>query len=286
LDGKRKEDMERFILRHNLNRLGELDLELVDKAFHHPSYIAERGDAVTDSYQRLEFLGDAVLGMLVARYLYRRFPDLLEGDMTRMRSVVVCEAALVKAARKLNLGAVIQLGKGERLTGGAVRPSILADCMEALLGALFLSGCDLDRLTQFMVEILHDSIKAAERGGDIRDYKSRLQELVQKNGAKRLTYFIVSESGPDHNKVFCAGVAVNDEEIARAQGRTKQDAEQKAAKIALAELQPDPQPDSQRGQDPPESLNVPQDPLDPLGFFNIPRDPPGFLKNPQYPWRR
>jgi ribonuclease-3 len=278
LDGKRKEHLEGFILKYNLGRLGELDLDLIDMAFRHPSYISEQGGAVTESYQRLEFLGDAVLGMLIAGYLYRRFPDLLEGDMTRMRSAVVCEDALVKAARKMNLSAVIQLGKGERLTGGAKRPSILADCMESLLGALFLSGCDLDRLTEFMVDMLQDSIKVAERG-DIRDNKSRLQELVQRSGAQ-LTYYIVSESGPDHNKVFCAGVAVDGEEIARAQGRTKQEAEQRAAKTALAVLKPDPPPDPK--PDPKRG----QDPLDPLGFFNIPRDPPGFLMIPQDPWRK
>jgi ribonuclease-3 len=215
-----------------LDRLGDLDLDLIDRAFQHPSFTAERGSGSTENNQRLEFLGDSVVGLLIARYLYCRFPDRLEGDLTRMRAAVVCEAALVRAAKMLDLGSMLQLGKGERLSGGAARPSNLADCLEALLGALFLSGCDLDRLGGFVTEILQDSIHLAEQG-DFGDYKSRLQEWVQKDGPRQLSYYIVGESGPDHNKTFCAGVALDGREIARDQGHTKQEAEQRAARAAF-----------------------------------------------------
>jgi ribonuclease-3 len=236
LDGKRREEIERFLEQHGLYRLGYIDLDLVNQAFQHPSYVSERGGFITENNQRLEFLGDSILGLLISSYLYRTFPDSQEGDLTRMRSVVVCETALFLAAKQLNLGAMLQLGKGERRTVGADRSSNLADCFEALLGALFLSNGHMDRLEHFVVGVLQDSIEIAARR-EFGDYKSRLQEWTQKEWSKPVVYRIVDECGPDHNKTFWAGVYSNGQEIARDQGRTKQEAEQRAARLALLTIQ-------------------------------------------------
>jgi ribonuclease-3 len=238
LDGKRKNALEEFIKKHGFDRLGPLNLEWIDQAFRHPSYVAEQGEGSTGNNQRLEFLGDSVIGLVTALYLYKNFPGKLEGDLTRMRSAVVCEAALVLAARKLELGRLLLLGKGERVSGGADRASNLADCLEALFGALFLSSGDLDRLGGFVTEILEDSLAGAVRG-DFGDHKSLIQEWVQKEGLKQLSYRILGESGPDHDKTFCAGVFLDGQEIARDLGRTKQEAEQRAAGAALEVLRRD-----------------------------------------------
>ena len=238
LDEKRKKALVDFIKRKELTSLEPLNLELIDQAFRHPSFVSEQKGTAVENNQRLEFLGDSVIGFLTAEYLYRKFPDRLEGDLTRMRSAVVCEAALVLAANKLELGPLLLLGKGERMSGGAARPSNLADCMEALVGAVFLSNGNANQISKFIVELLEESFDSAIRG-DYGDYKSRLQEWIQREGNHRLSYHIVDESGPDHHKRFCAGVYLDGRELARDAGHSKQEAEQRAARSALTRLQED-----------------------------------------------
>lgn len=162
------------------------------------------------SNERLEFLGDSVLGMIVADYLYRTFPSLPEGDLTRIRANLVCENSLVLVAKALDLGRYLKLGKGENACGGRNRPSILADAVEALLAAVFLDGglaYDRDIIQRFILDHM-DQVNQASR-----DHKTYLQELVQRKSGQVLTYQLVGASGPDHNKTFIMRVLLNGDAI-------------------------------------------------------------------------
>lgn len=207
------------------------DKELLVTALTHSSYANERR---CQSNERLEFIGDSVLGMVVAMHLYRTFPKLPEGKMTRMRAELVCEQSLWEVADKLGFGEFLRLGKGEALTGGRERPSILADCVEAVIAALYIDG-GFEVAKKFVDDHILSKLEilGTTPGGD---YKTRLQEYVQKFQGQSLNYEMLSESGPDHMKVFCAAVYLNGEMIGQGQGRTKKEAEQNAAAKALEEL--------------------------------------------------
>ncbi len=207
------------------------DHSLIVTALTHSSYANEHR---CQSNERLEFIGDSVLGMVVAMHLYRTFPNLPEGKMTRMRAELVCEQSLWEVADKLCFGENLRLGKGEALTGGRERHSILADCVEAVIAALYIDGGFEVAKSFIDTHILSklDSVGTMPTG----DCKTRLQELVQRSPGKSLSYEMLSESGPDHMKVFCAAVYLNGDEIGRGQGRTKKEAEQNAAARALEEL--------------------------------------------------
>ena len=208
---------------------------LLETALTHSSYANERHSPEVVSYERLEFLGDSVLGLTTAEFLYARTPALPEGRMTRLRAELVCEASLHKTALALGLGEFMRLGRGEELSGGRERPSILADMVEAVIAAIYLDG-GMDEARKFiMTRVLAD----AQIGEDhpSADYKTALQELVQRGGEVRISYDLVGESGPDHNKTFTFTVSVEGETIGEGSGRTKKEAEQMAARRALEKLQ-------------------------------------------------
>ena len=210
------------------------DKSLLETALTHSSYANERSGC--ESYERLEFMGDSILGYVTAEFLYRHEPKLPEGRMTRMRAELVCEASLHLIALQLGLGAKMRLGKGEEHTGGRERPSILADMVESIIAALYLDSGSLDEPRRFIMEQLlsHADIGAQHR---TTDYKTALQELVQKKPNQIITYLMTGESGPDHNKTFTFRVMINDTAAGEGSGRTKKEAEQMAAKEALERLQ-------------------------------------------------
>ncbi|NLV49787.1 MAG: ribonuclease III [Clostridiales bacterium] len=207
------------------------DLSLLERALTHSSYANENGLARFDCNERLEFLGDSVLGFFVAEHLYKEYPKYPEGEMTKMRAELVCEQSLFAIAESLFLGSYLRLGRGEEQGGGRSRPSILADALEALLAAIYLDGGPSVALKFFKDHILTDTA-----GFSGRDYKTALQELVQQGGGESPSYIPVKESGPDHNKIFEAEVLINGKPSGRGIGRTKKESEQEAAKNALKEL--------------------------------------------------
>lgn len=205
---------------------------LLENALTHSSYANEHRDAGMSSNERLEFLGDSVLGMVVADHLYREHPQMPEGELTRTRAALVCEESLVEVARALELGKYLRLGKGEDAGGGRERPSILADATEAVLAAVYLDGGIAPARRAVRALILgHEEEMSASR-----DYKTALQELVQRESGRKLTYRLVGEEGPDHAKRFSVEVELNGKTVGAGEGRTKKAAEQNAAKAAIAAL--------------------------------------------------
>lgn len=221
-------------LLNSLNITDVEDLIFVDQALIHPSYIYEGNVSAAENNQRLEFLGDAVVGLITAHYLFAKCPKKSEGQLTRIRAAVVCEASLAEAAQSINLGKYLLMGKGEGQMGGAKRSSNLADCFEAFVGALYLT-IGLEKTRSFVLTVMKNRIKESVNGS-YNDFKTRLQEIVQKKPENRVTYKIFKEEGPDHEKVFYAAVYLNDNKIAHGSGHTKKEAEQKAAQLALQEL--------------------------------------------------
>lgn len=208
--------------------------KLLDHALTHSSYANEHHLGSISSNERLEFLGDSVLGMIVADHLYRTFPDLPEGDLTRIRANLVCEGSLVLVAKEWDLGRYLKLGKGENACGGRSRPSILADAVEAVLAAVFLDGGlahDRDIIQRFLL----DRIEQVNRAS--RDHKTYLQELVQRKSGQVLSYELIGESGPDHNKTFQMQVLLNGQPIGQGTGHSKKEAEQAAANAAIERLE-------------------------------------------------
>ena len=206
--------------------------ELLRTALTHSSYANERHSNPCESYERLEFLGDSILGYVTAEFLYRHEPSLPEGRMTRLRAELVCEQSLHRVALHLGLGGCMRLGRGEEHTGGRERPSILADMVESIIAAMYLDSGSLEEPRRFiMTQILKD----AEIGETHRsaDYKTELQEVIQRKADQHIRYELVESSGPDHMKRFTMAVFLNDEEIGRGDGRSKKEAEQEAARAAL-----------------------------------------------------
>ena len=202
------------------------DKNLLRTAVTHSSYANENRGGLAYN-ERLEFLGDAVLQLITSEKLFKENPDMPEGRMSKQRAALVCEDALAGYSHEINLGDFMLLGKGEEATGGRNRPSILADAFEALIGAIFLDG-GMDNAKRFVRRFLdaaHTSLK---------DYKTLLQEIIQKNPGERLSYVVIGESGPDHDKVFNVEVHLNSNVIGKGTGKSKKQAEQAAAKEALA----------------------------------------------------
>jgi len=210
------------------------DRALLLTALSHSSYANENKSAGLMSNERLEFLGDSVLGQVVASHLYLSYPKMPEGQMTRFRAELVCEQSLYEVARSLDLREYIKLGKGEENTGGRDRESILADAVEAIIAALYLDG-GLQVAKDFIDKNILSGIDA-EENHQMSDYKTALQEYVQRKSGQSLNYVLLSESGPDHNKSFTMQVQLNDKPIGMGQGRTKKEAEQFAAKNGLEEI--------------------------------------------------
>lgn len=209
--------------------------ELLVEALTHRSYLNEAEDVSLDN-QRLEFLGDSVVGLVVARELFRQFPNAHEGQLSTMLSQLVCETALAERAQELDLGSFLLMGRGEEKSGGRLRPSLLADAFESLLGAVFLDG-GLDAAERAIFRLMGEAIASCRVVEHARsDFKSRLQKLVQSSKMNAPTYRIADEDGPDHSKTFVAEVLVEGETVARGVGRSKKEAEQRAAESALVSL--------------------------------------------------
>ena len=202
---------------------------LLENALTHSSY-ANEGNRGLKSNERLEFLGDSVLGFITAGYLFRHGSGQ-EGALTRLRASLVCEKALCAYARKLGLGDCLLLGRGELRGGGADRPSILADAFEAVIAAIYLDG-GLQAAEAFILPYIQEEL-SQQRRPQFKDYKTALQEIIQQNPEEQLTYLLVGESGPDHNKQFTVEVHLNSNVIGTGRGRSKKEAEQQAAREAL-----------------------------------------------------
>lgn len=210
------------------------DRRLLENALTHSSYANENKSKGETSNERLEFLGDSVLGMVVADHLYRTHPDMPEGELTRTRAALVCEDSLVEVAAQLELGQYLKLGRGEDAGGGRKRPSIQADAVEAVIAAVYLDGgigSARKLITNFIL-----TNNEREQEGAVRDFKTALQELVQRESGRVLSYRLMGESGPDHAKVFSVEVDLNGKPIGAGEGRSKKEAEQNAAKAAMAKL--------------------------------------------------
>ena len=205
---------------------------LLEEALRHSSYANEHRGANFFSNERLEFLGDSVLGFVTAEYLFAKHPTAPEGELTRIRALLVCEDSLHEVAQRLELGKYLKLGNGEESCGGRTRPSILADATEALLGAIYLDG-GIEPARAFVLRFIPHKVDVAIAGGAFKDYKTMLQEIVQKNKQETLEYRLAGQSGPDHDKRFTMELLLNSNVFASGTGRSKKEAEQLAAKKAL-----------------------------------------------------
>ena len=210
------------------------NITLLQNALTHSSYANEFWHDSLKSNERLEFVGDSILGMIVAEYLYRQFPDRPEGELTRMRADMVCETALAGIANRLLLGQHLLLGHGEEQSGGRERASILADAVESVIAACYLDG-GMEAARCFVEKFVLCEVPVT--GMHNADYKTALQELVQQKKNQVLTYIPIGEEGPDHNKRFTVAVLLNGEEVGRGTGSSKKRAEQEAARMAIARLQ-------------------------------------------------
>ena len=209
------------------------NITLLQNALAHSSYANERWHNSLMSNERLEFLGDSILGMVVAEHLYRNFPDRPEGELTRMRADMVCETSLAAIAEQVGLGSHLLLGHGEEAGGGRNRASILADAVESVIAACFLDG-GMEAARAFIARFV--LCKVPEKQLVNRDYKTALQELVQQKKNQTLTYTLVGESGPDHDKQFVVQVSLNGSQIGKGVGTSKKRAEQDAARDALEHM--------------------------------------------------
>lgn len=206
--------------------------ELLKKALTHTSYANEKR---IESNEKLEFLGDSILEFISSKYLYSNYPNLKEGEMTKVRATVVCEKSLYKIAKKHNFSEFLYLGKSEQLTGGKNRPAILADSVEAIIAAMYLDG-GLKEVEKFIINNLKEEIEIATKHVGDRDYKTVLQEKLQEHGDVKIVYEITKEEGPDHDKSFEAQVSLNGKVLAKGKGKSKKEAHMQAAKKALENM--------------------------------------------------
>lgn len=206
--------------------------ELLKKALTHTSFAYENK---VESNEKLEFLGDSILEFISSKYLYNKYPELKEGEMTKVRAAVVCEKSLYKIAKMHNFSDFLYLGKSERQTGGNQRPAILADSVEAVIAAIYLDG-GIEEANKFIINNLKEEIEVATKHVGDKDYKTVLQEKLQINGDVKIEYIIIKESGPDHDKTFEAEVKYNGKILAEGKGKSKKEAQMQAAKKALENL--------------------------------------------------
>ena len=211
------------------------NITLLQNALAHSSYANERWHDSLKSNERLEFLGDSILGMVVAEYLYRNFPDRPEGELTRMRADMVCENSLAAIAEQVNLGEHLLLGHGEERFGGRGRASILADAVESVIAACFLDG-GMEAARSFIERFVLTHVPVRQLTN--KDYKTALQEQVQQKKNQQLAYRLIGESGPDHDKKFVVEVTLNGRVVGRGEGTSKKRAEQDAARCAMEALFP------------------------------------------------
>ena len=233
-------------MKNYLDRLGGLekalnykfkDKKLLRTALTHSSYANEHKMKPVENNERLEFLGDSILSLMVSQYLYKKYPNYPEGDLTKIRAMIVCESSLAYGARKIDLGKYILLGKGENITGGRNRDSILADTIEAVTGAIYIDS-DFTTTNKILLRKFETDITYASAKGTLFvDYKTALQEKLQKDKNIKIDYKVYKEEGPDHNKIFFIKVCLNSREIGRGKGKNKKEAEQNAAKSALEKME-------------------------------------------------
>jgi ribonuclease-3 len=212
-------------LNYNFN-----DPALLIKALTHSSFANEGTKKDSASNERLEFLGDSLLGMTVALFIFNRKPELSEGQMTKLRAELVCERSLAELALELDLGTYILLGRGEKNTGGSKRPSILSDAIEAIIAAIYLDG-GFEPVKQFVSDTFAPRLNSPSNG--FTDYKTRLQETIQGKQGQTLVYELIDELGPDHDKSFTVDVKLNSKTLGTGKGKSKKRAEQEAAKAAI-----------------------------------------------------
>lgn len=210
------------------------DDSLLREALVHRSYLNENPSFLSRDNQRLEFLGDALLDFVAGDYLYRRYPKMREGKLTSLRAALVKEETLARFAQTLDLGRYLYLGRGEKENGGRERPSILADAFEALVGALYLDG-GLTTAQRFILRFLEPETERVLEG-ELRDYKSLFQEEAQRRFQATPLYRTIDERGPDHDKLFTVEVLIEEKVYGRGEGRSKQAAEQEAARQALEKI--------------------------------------------------
>lgn len=205
-------------------------------AFTHSSYANEHKKSKSECNERLEFLGDAVLSLVISEYIYNNFPQMPEGELTKLRASLVCETTLAELSRSLNLGENLLLGKGEEGTGGRTRDSILADAFESVIGAVFLDG-GIDEVREYIMRVMKSEIDIMKQNFRTLDCKTSLQEFIQKTSKLSISYSIIDEKGPDHDKLFVSAVSHNGKILGTGEGKSKKEAEQNAAYNALTALQ-------------------------------------------------
>ncbi|MGG3233364.1 ribonuclease III [Priestia flexa] len=208
--------------------------KLLFQAFTHSSYVNEHRKKPHEDNERLEFLGDAVLELTVSQFLFKKYPMMSEGELTKLRAAVVCEPSLVTFANELEFGKLVLLGKGEEMTGGRQRPALLADVFEAFIGALYLDK-GIETVNQFLTKVVFPKINEGAFS-HVMDFKSQLQEIIQRDGFGQLEYKVLQEKGPAHNREFMSRVSLNGEELGVGVGRSKKEAEQKAAQVAISKI--------------------------------------------------
>lgn len=207
--------------------------ELLETALTHTSYAYENNK---ESNEKLEFLGDSILEYISSEYLYKNYKNLREGEMTKVRATVVCEKSLHQVAQKHHLDEYIKVGKSEKHTHGNKKPAIMADCVEAIIAAIYLDG-GIEPAQKFIIKNLEEPIKIATQNVGDKDYKTVLQEKLQEKGEVKIEYTIIKETGPDHDKTFEAEVEVDGKILAKGTGKSKKAAQMQAAKKALELLQ-------------------------------------------------
>lgn len=209
------------------------NIQLLDKALTHSSYIKETGQSRLNDNERLEFLGDAFFDAIIGEALYRQLPQAEEGKLTKLRASIVCERSLAEAGRRMAIGEHMLFSRGEEKCGGRQRDSILADAMEAVIGAIYLDG-GYQEARDFVLEVFHDALEDAGKGRlSNQDYKSQLQEHLQGQGILDIRYVLEKEEGPDHNKTFSVKLEVQGKTAGRGRGKSKKLAEQNAARDAI-----------------------------------------------------
>ena len=208
------------------------DKQLLNKALTHTSYAYENK---VESNEKLEFLGDSILEFVSSMYLFENYPNLKEGEMTKVRATVVCEESLYKIAKRLNFSDFLNLGKSEKMSTNEVRPAILADSVEAVIAGIYLDG-GLEEAKKFIIKNIKQEIEKASQNVGQKDYKTVLQEKLQEHGEVKIEYTIINETGPDHDKTFEAEVKCNNKKLATGKGKNKKHAEMEAAKRALENL--------------------------------------------------
>ncbi len=212
------------------------DKNLLQVALTHTSFSHEKKQKIENN-ERLEFLGDAVLELVISRHIFTRFSELSEGELTKLRASIVCEGSLAKKAREINIGENIRLGKGEELTGGRERDSILADAFEAIIGAIYIDSNDILKAQEFILTKMEDIIVEKRETFEMNDCKTYLQEIIQKDSTEPIKYEIINEEGPAHDKIFTVKVSHNNRELGIGKGKSKKDAEQAAAFKAIKLLE-------------------------------------------------